>query len=525
MNARFNMKVSLSLMATVLLFLSVPGVHADDASLVQALRQAGHVIRVDAKGSPTHVVLKPRAFAAGQLDGIGKLTSLTDVNASGLSLDAASMAHLGGIASLQSLSLKDCRFDEAHLGALTKLKTLETLDLSGTSVSGHSLALFRTLPALKTLRLNDTKIDDDDEKALRALKQLTTLSLSNTAISPRVALQLKDALPSVDVRYGWKVALKEVESHMEIATPAGMLVFPEISVGNGFKDDLRIELCSKTRRSTICKFDDVFLRHEFSGADTVFNIGHYEFWIRDEGKVLQIGDDKFAFNVKKKTYVISRDGKTRVADWSAVRAADARSFVREDKKQDPDYEMSAVKVIQIGAYVSALEHQFHVVDLNGWVNWNEVGPKVSEGSHYGATLVFEGMPIPSRYRYGRAAGGIGPDWAARQDVGGNSRKNQTEDKRSVEKRRSARWLADNKVTFVSATDGFQINFNDQEVIDFIFEESNLVVHAKHLPSGAALAPQKVPVKGPTDRVVISGIMQNAFKQVGKKLERETKRSN
>jgi internalin A len=116
------------------------------------------------------------------LDRIGKLGHLRQLNILGAQVTDAGLAHLEGITGLRALYLSNMPITDAGLDHLT-LSKLRWLSLQNTAITDASLAHLRGSADLEFLSLNGTRITDAGLVHLSGLTSLTELSLENSAVT------------------------------------------------------------------------------------------------------------------------------------------------------------------------------------------------------------------------------------------------------------------------------------------------------------------------------------------------------
>ncbi len=93
------------------------------------------------------------------------------------------VADLGRLSAVRSLSLQHRTVDGATVTALRDLENLESLDLADTSVDDDLLASLSGLSRLRVLRLSRTEISDDALRHLAGLQALEHLDLDGTRVT------------------------------------------------------------------------------------------------------------------------------------------------------------------------------------------------------------------------------------------------------------------------------------------------------------------------------------------------------
>jgi internalin A len=136
---------------------------------------------VDAIGSVISVGIYDSGTDA-DLARIGNLKRLQHLNVLGAKMTDDGLANLEGITGLRSLYLCYMPISDAGLDHLT-LKRLRWLSLQDTQITDASLARMGGLASLEYLSLNGTRITDAGLVHLKGLEGLTELSLENSAVT------------------------------------------------------------------------------------------------------------------------------------------------------------------------------------------------------------------------------------------------------------------------------------------------------------------------------------------------------
>lgn len=108
--------------------------------------------------------------------------TLRALHLSGGNLSDDQMNFVGGLTSLEELDLGGAQINDAALRHLQKLPRLRSLNLPG-SITVAALAHLAALDHLESLSLNQIKINDDDFRHLTALPRLRVLRLWSSTVS------------------------------------------------------------------------------------------------------------------------------------------------------------------------------------------------------------------------------------------------------------------------------------------------------------------------------------------------------
>lgn len=127
----------------------------------------------------------------------GKITLSPDKKITGVDLTSkdvgdAGLAHLKGLANLQTLDLgQNSGITDAGLEHLKGLTQLRDLDLAETKITDAGLATLAGLTQLQVLTLNKTGITNAGLAHLKGMTQLTKLRLNDTEIGDPALEHLK----------------------------------------------------------------------------------------------------------------------------------------------------------------------------------------------------------------------------------------------------------------------------------------------------------------------------------------------
>lgn len=137
------------------------------------------------------------------LGGLSKLKSL-DVVDTALRLEQP--PHLP---QLETLNLQKTAVGDAGLSHIGRFPNLRSLNLCRTNVTDRGLASLCALKSLSELNLQLTDVSDAGLGSLSHLSQLKSLDLQLTAVSETGLVELRKALPEIDIKVGANDALIE----------------------------------------------------------------------------------------------------------------------------------------------------------------------------------------------------------------------------------------------------------------------------------------------------------------------------
>ncbi len=161
----------------------VAGVESPEAE-VEALRQltaAGAIAMRIAQNTNWLRVdfsLNPAAFEEAQLELLGTMPNLYELNLAGTSVADADLETIGNAGNLRRLYLQNTGITDAGLEHLAELQHLRFLNLYGTSVTDEGLV------------------------HLKGLSALERLFLWQTGVTEQGAISLREAVPEVDINLG-----------------------------------------------------------------------------------------------------------------------------------------------------------------------------------------------------------------------------------------------------------------------------------------------------------------------------------
>jgi hypothetical protein len=130
---------------------------------------------------------------------VGRLTGLRTLSLARSNVTDAGLAHLEGLTDLPVLYLGKTRVTDAGLAHLKRLYQLRELDLAGTQITDAGLAHLNGLAKLNSLNLSGTKVTDAGLAQLKCLPKLSFLNISDTRATPAGIYELKQARPGLAI--------------------------------------------------------------------------------------------------------------------------------------------------------------------------------------------------------------------------------------------------------------------------------------------------------------------------------------
>ena len=112
-------------------------------------------------------------------------------------LDTQTMALLGRLTSLSALDAGNPRLDDEAIGQLRGMKQLRWLDLGHTQLTDAGLARLANLTLLRWLDIPDTAVTDKGLLYLLDMRRLETLDVRRTAVTDAGAQALQRELPDL----------------------------------------------------------------------------------------------------------------------------------------------------------------------------------------------------------------------------------------------------------------------------------------------------------------------------------------
>jgi hypothetical protein len=116
------------------------------------------------------------------------------------------MVCLGGLSSLQTLSLDGTKITDVGLSHIKQSKAVQVLNLDDTLITDAGLALLADMDSLEELSLSGTQITDAGLVRLKSFTSLKLLHVARTQVTDAGIADLKRSLPNVDI---WKLAERD----------------------------------------------------------------------------------------------------------------------------------------------------------------------------------------------------------------------------------------------------------------------------------------------------------------------------
>jgi serine/threonine protein kinase/Leucine-rich repeat (LRR) protein len=142
-------------------------------------------------------------FKSGRVDGLSRLSALTDLNE--LSLNHADLSHsddgafsldaVRKLPGLKTLFLGVCRIDSRTLQELAVIEHLTTLVMRKCQYEGDVLSDLSRFEHLEELQLPQSELTDSIVSALSQLTNLKSLNIKQNDLTPEGIAELRDALP------------------------------------------------------------------------------------------------------------------------------------------------------------------------------------------------------------------------------------------------------------------------------------------------------------------------------------------
>jgi len=130
---------------------------------------------------------------------IGQCVNLNWIDLSQNQIGAGDLAKLKNCSKLHQIIMTECRFEPDSLRGLELFPILDELDLSGSQVKDFQLANFGNLKSLRSLRLIATDVTDQGLQHLAKIRTLQSLDVSRTRVSNQGIMNLKAALPNLQI--------------------------------------------------------------------------------------------------------------------------------------------------------------------------------------------------------------------------------------------------------------------------------------------------------------------------------------
>ena len=167
----------------------VPEIHLDEEAIV-ALSRFPRLQKLWVKGEFTDAGLE----AIGQLKDLEFLSIGVPRDSDGTAipaeLTAAGIAHLNGLAKLETLFLYFPGIDPTAISSLRGLPQLRWINILSGGLRDQDLEFLKTFPRLDHLGQNNNKLTDASREFFLSMEQLTSLDVSSNQISPAVENEL-----------------------------------------------------------------------------------------------------------------------------------------------------------------------------------------------------------------------------------------------------------------------------------------------------------------------------------------------
>lgn len=190
--------------AAVLLLCTVEA-RADDTAYADALKAAGHSVKLDKGGTLTAITFaKSETLTETDYEKLGKLTGITKLTFYGdCKMTDAQAAHVGKLATLEELAINGTALSDAGLKEFAKLTNVRALTIwhlgwQNKSLTGTGFAALAACPKLERLNFSGSTVGDDALKAVAEVKTLTEVVCYHTRVTDAGLKYLKE-LPKLRV--------------------------------------------------------------------------------------------------------------------------------------------------------------------------------------------------------------------------------------------------------------------------------------------------------------------------------------
>jgi hypothetical protein len=187
-------------------FARVVRVRADPLRMLEAGRPRS---RITSDGLKTLSTLKELdtlhlpgiTLSDADLELLGNINSLRDLDLSEAFLYHDAVRHLGNLDRLRRLSLAGTNLSDPDCIHLAQLKALTALDLFSTAISTAGIKRLASLTNLTWLDLSGTEVDDEGIQYLKQFRKLTYLGLGSSRVTPKRAAILESYLSAGVLEY------------------------------------------------------------------------------------------------------------------------------------------------------------------------------------------------------------------------------------------------------------------------------------------------------------------------------------
>jgi hypothetical protein len=176
----------------------VPDGPLSPSTSLRMLKQCGAGVRLAGDGRVLGVAMPTKATDADLLPLRG-LTELEQLHVACPEVTDRGLTCVQHLTKLRTLNLKDAKITDAGLASLARLRCLRSLYLEGTGLTDAGLVHLCRLEGLRVLSLRKTRITDRGLQDLRGMKELIVLDVPDTGVTADGVLNLRLALPHLDV--------------------------------------------------------------------------------------------------------------------------------------------------------------------------------------------------------------------------------------------------------------------------------------------------------------------------------------
>lgn len=131
---------------------------------------------------------------------IGTLADLESLSIHKSGITDAGMAWFKKLEKLKTLYLGESKITDAGVASLADCACLEDLDLTETRITNKSIDTIKTLTGLKTLALTATRVTDRGMLELKEMPNLEDLNVIRTTVSTQAIKEMEKAKPKLNIR-------------------------------------------------------------------------------------------------------------------------------------------------------------------------------------------------------------------------------------------------------------------------------------------------------------------------------------
>ncbi|MBN9119698.1 MAG: hypothetical protein J0I06_11170 [Planctomycetes bacterium] len=176
--------------ALVVLFLCAGATRADDRAYADALKAAGHSVKLEKDGTLSAITFaKSEKLTNADFEQLGALKGLTRLTFYGdCKMTDAQAAHVGKLATLEELAINGTALSDDGFKEFAKLKNLRSLTIwhlgwQNKALTGKGFSALAECPRLERFNFAGSTVGDDGLKALAAVKTLTEVVCYHTRIT------------------------------------------------------------------------------------------------------------------------------------------------------------------------------------------------------------------------------------------------------------------------------------------------------------------------------------------------------